>query len=204
MPHVSYGAVMAVPAGRYEIGADRDRLVLRTFREGLAATVGHDLIIDVTRWSGELTVTDDTGGEDGGISAILDVRIDLRSLAVREGTGGVKPLSGRDKKEIEASAAKTIGTDRYPEATFGDARFEAGTKAGPGGDGIITGTLRLAGRSEQVRLRVSETGPGTYHATGSVVQTSFGIKPYRGFFGALKVRDAVDVEVDVDLSEAES
>jgi hypothetical protein len=35
----------------------------------------------------------------------------------------------------------------------------------------------------------------------SVVQSEHGIKPYRGFFGALKVRDAVDVDIDVDLSE---
>jgi hypothetical protein len=33
------------------------------------------------------------------------------------------------------------------------------------------------------------------------VQSEHGIKPYRGFLGALRVRDAVDVDVDVDLSE---
>ncbi|HEV2450850.1 MAG TPA: YceI family protein [Streptosporangiaceae bacterium] len=174
---------MTLAAGRYEIGADRDRLVLKTSREGLAATAGHDLIIDVTRWSGEVTVSGD--------SAALQARIDLRSLAVREGTGGVVALSARDKREIEANAARSMAVDRYPEATFDEATFESG---------VISGTLRLAGQSGPIRLRVSETGPGTYHATGSVVQTSFGIKPYRGFFGALKVRDAVDVEVDVDLS----
>jgi hypothetical protein len=36
-----------------------------------------------------------------------------------------------------------------------------------------------------------------------VVQSSFGITPYRGFFGALKVSDPVQVEVDVDLSQPE-
>jgi hypothetical protein len=33
------------------------------------------------------------------------------------------------------------------------------------------------------------------------VQSQHGIKPYSGFFGALKVRDAVDVDIDVDLSD---
>jgi hypothetical protein len=32
------------------------------------------------------------------------------------------------------------------------------------------------------------------------VQSEFGIKPYTGFFGALRVRDAVNVDADVDLS----
>jgi polyisoprenoid-binding protein YceI len=181
---------MSVRAGRHRVGADRDRLVLRTSRDGLAASAGHDLTIEVSRWSGELTV-----GEDS-VPTALDARIDLTSLVVRSGTGGIKPLSDRDKREIVSTARKTLGADRLPEATFGDAKFEPG----PNGGGIISGTLTLAGRSGPVRLQVTETGDARYRATGSVVQSSFGIKPYRGFFGALQVSDAVDVEVDVDLS----
>jgi hypothetical protein len=37
-----------------------------------------------------------------------------------------------------------------------------------------------------------------------VPQSAFGIKPYSGFFGALKLRDEVTVEFDVDLSKAQS
>jgi hypothetical protein len=37
-----------------------------------------------------------------------------------------------------------------------------------------------------------------------VPQSAFGIKPYSGFFGALKLRDEVTVEFDLDLSKAES
>jgi hypothetical protein len=35
------------------------------------------------------------------------------------------------------------------------------------------------------------------------VQSEHGIKPYRGFLGALRVRDAVDVDVDVDVDLSE-
>jgi len=184
---------MTVHAGRHKIGADRDRLVLRTSRDGLAASAGHDLIIEVTRWSGQLTVTEDAAA--GG----LDVRVDMTSLAVREGTGGLKPLTDRDRRDIISNARKILGVDRFPEARFGDAQF----KAGASGGGTLTGTLTLNGQSRPVTLQVSETGPDRYRATGQVVQTDFGIKPYSGFFGALKVSDAVDVEADVDLSQPE-
>jgi polyisoprenoid-binding protein YceI len=182
---------MAVHAGHHQLGQDRGRIILHTFREGVAAQAGHDLIIEVGRWSGELTLNDDLS------PAALAVRIDMSSLIVREGTGGLKPLTDRDRREIAVTARKTLGSDRHPEAGFTAEKFEPGTDGG----GAISGTLTLAGAAGPVRLAVSRTGQDRYHATTSVVQSRYGIKPYRGFMGALRVRDAVDVDVDVDLSE---
>ncbi len=126
----------------------------------------------------------------------LEVRIDMGSLVVREGTGGIKPLTDRDKREIMVTARKVLAADRNPEATFSATGF---TPASGGGE--ISGTLTLAGRSRPIRLTVSESGPGNYQATTSVVQTEFGLKPYSGFLGALKVRNAVDVRAEVSLPE---
>ena len=169
---------------------DRGRIVLHTFRDGLAATAGHDLTIEAGRWSGELTVNDD------GKPAELLVQVDMGSLIVREGTGGIKPLTDRDRREIAVTARKTLAADRYPEATFAAAEFEPGADGG----GAITGTLTLAGVTRPLRWQVTKTGPDAYHAAATVVQSAHGIKPYTGFFGALRVRDAVNVDVDVDLS----
>ena len=182
---------MAVHAGCHQLGTDRGRIILHTSRDGVAAQAGHDLTIEVGRWSGELRFNDDL------TPAGLAVRIDLNSLIVREGTGGLKPLTDRDRREIVVTARKVLASDRYPEASFAAEDFQPGADEG----GTITGTLTLAGESRPLRLLVSRTGPDRYHASGSVVQSEFGIKPYRGFFGALKVRDAVDVDADVDLSE---
>lgn len=184
---------MTVHAGRHKVGADRDRLVLRTTRDGLAASAGHDLTIEITRWSGELIVNDDSA------PASLDVRIDMTSLAVREGAGGLKALTDKDKRDIVSNARKVLGADRFPEATFGDATF----KPGAGGGGTITGTLTLHGQSRPVTVEVTEAGPDRYQASATVVQSDFGIKPYSGFFGALKVSDAVSVQADVGLSQPE-
>lgn len=182
---------MAVHAGRHQLGTDRGRIILHTYREGVAAQAGHDLIIEVGRWSGELTLNDDLS------PAALAVQIDMNSLIVREGTGGLMPLMDRDRREIAVTARKTLGSDRHPEAGFTAEKFEPGADGG----GAISGTLTLAGAAGPLRLEVSRTGQDRYHATTSVVQSAYGIKPYRGFMGALKVRDAVDVDVDVDLSE---
>jgi polyisoprenoid-binding protein YceI len=182
---------MAVHAGRYQLGTDQGRILLHTFRDGLAAQAGHDLTIEITRWSGELTVNADLSPAD------LTARLDLNSLTVREGTGGLKPLTDRDRREIAVTARKTLAVDRHPEATFAATKFEPGADDG----GTITGTLTVAGAAWPLKLQVSSAGPDQYHVTTSIVQSAHGIKPYTGFFGTLRVRDAVEVDLDVDLSQ---
>ncbi len=177
--------------GRHQLGSETGRIVLRTSRDGLAATAGHDLIIDLPSWTGELTVADD------GSPAALEVRADLGALAVREGTGGLKPLSDRDRREIAGNARKLLGTDRQPEAVFSATRFDLA-----GNSGVVEGTLNIRGVSQPLRLQVTQTAPGSYRATGTVVQSAHGIKPYTAFFGALKVRDAVEVEVEATIPAA--
>jgi polyisoprenoid-binding protein YceI len=183
---------MAVQAGRHRFGTDRNRIVIRTSRDGLAAQAGHDLTIEAARWSGELTVGDDLA------PTALEARIDMGALIVREGTGGLKQLTDRDRREIGATARKLLASDRNPEAVFTATGF---IPDGDGG-GEVSGTFRVAGVERPLKLKVSQTGPDRYRATGSVVQSDYRIKPYSAFLGALKVRDAVDIEIDIDLSES--
>jgi polyisoprenoid-binding protein YceI len=183
---------MAVVAGRHWLGPDRGRIIVRTFRDGLAAQAGHDLTIEATRWSGELGVNDDLS------PASLDVRIDLGALVVRDGTGGVKPLTDRDRREIAVTARKVLGGDQHSEAAFAADSFQPAD----GGGGQISGTLTLRGQARPLKVHVSQTGAGRYHGEAQVVQSDYGIKPYTAFLGALGVRDAVGVAVDLDLSDA--
>lgn len=187
---------MAVHAGRLQFGAERGSIALLTTRDGLAATAGHDLTIALTQWSAELEVADDLAPTG------LTVRADMNSLVVREGKGGVKPLTDRDRREIAVTARKLLRTDQFPAATFTATQFGRDAQGG----GTLAGTLSLAGQDRPLSLTVTpkngasgdEPGGG-YHATGALRQTDFGIKPYTAFFGALKVSDQIRLEIDVDL-----
>ena len=184
---------MAIPPGTRTFGTDEGRITLRTSRDGLVAQAGHDLTIDAARWSADLVI-------DANLTpASLEVKVDLGALVVREGTGGIKPLSDRDKREISVTARKVLGVDRHPEATFTATGFEASPD---GSGGVIAGSLSLAGQTRPLRLEVTQAGPGRYRVTTTVRQTDFGIKPYSAFLGSLKVADVVQVDVEVDLSSA--
>jgi polyisoprenoid-binding protein YceI len=178
---------MAVAPGRYQLGPDNGRIVIRTFRDGLAAQAGHDLIIDVTRWSGEIAVN------DGTTLASVQARIDMTSWVVREGTGGLKPLTDADRRDITATTRRLLSVDRHREAEFVATRFHQTGDEG----GSMDGTLTLRGMARPLQLRFRQISPGRYRGTGTVVQSAYGIKPYTAFLGALRVRDAVDVEIEV-------
>lgn len=186
--------VHAVAAsGSYQVGPDRGRLLLRTSRAGLAASAGHDLTIEVGRWSGEVLIADEVSASS------VDITVQLPTLRVVAGTGGVKPLSERDKREIAQTARKLLDADRVPEARF----VSSVARAGAGG-GTIEGTLSLRGKENPLTLRVTDLDDGRYRVTGEVAQSAYGIEPYTAFFGALKLADRVEIEAEVDLSGSSS
>ncbi len=61
-------------------------------------------------------------------------------------------------------------------------------------------TIRTAIHPVRVRGSIDESsGKPQLRATAQVVQSEWGIKPYSAFFGALKLRDTVDIDVDATL-----
>jgi polyisoprenoid-binding protein YceI len=189
---------MADLAGTYELGPGSGRIFIKTGREGLAARAGHDLTLEITQWSARVTVPADGSGEAETLTADLD----LGSLAVREGTGGAKPLTDRDRRDIQNQAAKILGSTAT--ARFESTRvIKSASLAGRGG-GAIEGTLTLNGTSQPVRLQVTSPEPGRYRGSTAIKQTDFGVTPYSGFFGTLKLRNEVTVEFEITIKELQN
>ena len=185
---------MAAYTGNFRLGPDAGRVVIKTGRAGLAARAGHDLTIEVTRWSAQVEVPAE---DDGGLAAAtVSAELDLGSLEVREGTGGAMPLTDRDRREIKKQMGGILGD---ATATFASSRIIPSGASG----GAIEGTVTLNGKTQPARLQVTAPGSGRYRGSATLAQTGFGIKPYTGFFGALKLRDEVGVEFEVDLAKAE-
>ena len=191
---------MADFTGTYELRPGSGRVLVKTGRAGLAARAGHDLTLEIIRWSARVTVPD---AEGGGLSATTETaELDLGSLAVREGTGGAKPLTDRDRRDIQGTAGKILGEGA--KATFTSSRVIPSSGAPAGGTpagGAIEGMLTMRGTSRPLRLQVVSPAPGQYRGTATVKQTDFGILPYSGFFGTLKLKDEIGVEFEVTIKE---
>jgi hypothetical protein len=158
---------------------------VRTQRTGAAAMAGHNLLIHVTSWEATIELGDDT-------SVALDA--DASSLRVQEGSGGMQALQDEDRENIR----QTIDDEVLMRRPIG---FRS-TGVKPAGAGLrIDGELTLNGETRPLGFDLALTADGRLEASAVVKQTDWGMKPYTGLFGALKVVDEVEVAIDATLPQ---
>ena len=175
---------MAASTGSHHVGPDNASLQVRTYREGVAAKAGHDLIIDVTRWNATVEPTGWT----------IELEVDPHSLEVRQGLRGVKPLTDKDRVEIRRNIdAKVLGGQPVRFRSSEVRLVDDGRRL------IVDGELTMAGSARPLSVQLTVADGGAVSGTIPLAQSDWGIKPYRGLMGALKVRDAVDVVIDANL-----
>jgi polyisoprenoid-binding protein YceI len=179
---------MDVNPGTYQLGPADGSVQVKTGRQGMAAKVGHDLTLEAANWKATLTVDDDPSRSE------VNATIEPRSLAVTAATGGAKPMSEKDKKEIAKNIVGLLGNGSITfTSTSVDVR-DSSVKA--------VGELSIAGQSRPVTMELTATPDGRLQGGMTLVQSQFGIKPFSAMLGALKVKDEVEINLDVALPVA--
>jgi polyisoprenoid-binding protein YceI len=180
---------MTIAKGTHNIGPQDGKVLVNVYKDGVAAKMGHDLTLEASSWSGKADIN-----PDDPASSSVSVTIDAGSLEVIEGKGGAKPLSESDKKDIKKNIEKTLGR--------GDISFESSGVSGTAPRISVKGDLTVGGQSRPVTLDLTVDDSGKAQGKVSFNQTQFGIKPFSAMLGALKVKDSVDVSIDVQLPTA--
>ncbi len=181
---------MAVAGGGYRLGPEAGQLLVKTSRTGLGAKAGHDLTIEVTRWRGTAVID-----PVDPASCSVEVEADVESFEVRQGSGGVRPLTNADRAEIKKTIReKILHTQRYPTIGFRSTRV-----GGSAGSFTIDGDLTIRGVTQPVVLAGQLTDGGA-RGMATIVQSRWGIRPYSAFLGALRLKDEIDVLFDVVLT----
>jgi polyisoprenoid-binding protein YceI len=169
----------------YSLGPDDGTLSVHTKRTGAAAMAGHNLLIHVTSWTGTIELGDET---------TVALEADGGSLRVEEGSGGMQALQDEDKENIR----QTIDDEVLKRETiaFRSSRVEVA------GAGLhVEGDLTLNGRTRPLAFDLALTADGRVEGSAVVKQSDWGMKPYSGLFGALKVVDEVEIGIDAKLPE---
>ena len=173
---------MTLASGIHAVGPADGELLVSTYREGVAQKVGHDLILEVRTWQAALEV------DDGGRPTSVSLDADPRSLHVRRGLHGAKPLTDSDRASIRDNIArKVLGS---AASAFRSPRVDGarGSLTGPG-------ELTMAQETLTISLDVALDATGGASATVTLRQSDWCITPYRALMGALRVRDEVDVAI---------
>jgi polyisoprenoid-binding protein YceI len=168
----------------WKLTAAEGELQILTGVAGPAAKMGHRLTIVMASWHADVQWR-------GKRPARAQLVVDVDSLQVIKGEGGVTPLSGSEKGVVRSNALKALEVKKYPRITFA---AEDITKTSTGYR--LDGNVEIHGRSrpQTVDLSVEDSG-GVWVMTAEVlvVQTQFGVKPYSLFVGSLKVADEVSL-----------
>jgi polyisoprenoid-binding protein YceI len=164
--------------------ASNGRLIVKTGVTGRASRMGHRLTIAMNSWQATVSWA---GEEPSGV----ELNVDVASLEVLRGEGGVTPLSGPEKALVRASALKTLAADRFPAIKFRADDIEHTAEGYR-----LTGTLEIRGRTRprSIDVRVEDLDDRwQVSCDAQVRQSEFGVKPYSMFIGSMKVADEVIV-----------
>jgi len=174
---------MSIQAGTHKIGPSNGSLKIKTGKEGAAAKMGHDLVLNVGSWEGTVDVGDSTS---------VELSADPKSVEVESGSGGAKPLGDKDKADIKKSIDnKVLGSSQIT--------FKSSEASVDGGKLNVKGDLSIAGQSDSVSVPCTIGDDGTVSGSLTFNQSNFGIKQFSAMMGALKVKDSVTVDIEAKL-----
>lgn len=179
-------------ANEWSLDASDGELFVKTGVTGRAAKMGHRLTIEMTEWQATVRWS-------GGKPVEAEVIVDVDSLQVRKGEGGVKGLSAPEKALARSNALNSLDAKRFPQI-----RFHAGDIDKSDDGYLMTGTLEIHGVSNEyaVNLRVDDLGDKwRLSCEADIVQSDFDIKPYSMLMGSMKVVDTVSVSFTATRSK---
>jgi polyisoprenoid-binding protein YceI len=183
-------APSAAPGTRYLVDPGVSRLTIRVSAGGMLSGLGHSPTFAARDYTGEIRFDPDASGE-----ASVQLIIKAGSLAL------VDEVSEKDRREIERTMhQEVLGSSAHPEIVYRG----SDVSVSPSGNGWyavrISGTLTLRGgtRPQPVSARVAVTGD-TLRASGEFTlrQSDYGIRPYTGAGGLLKVKDELKGAFDI-------
>ena len=168
----------------WRINTSDGELIVTTGVTGRASRMGHRLTIAMNAWEATVAWTGDE-------PSAVELNVDVDSLEVVRGEGGMTPLSGPEKALARSNALKSLDAERFPTIRFRTGDIEKTA------DGYrLAGTLEIHGkaRPRAIDLRVKDHGDAwRMSCDAQVRQSEFGVKPYSMFLGSMKVADVVTV-----------
>ncbi len=199
LPAIAIAVALAVAAAptrgaeKLEARPPDGKIVVNVWKAGLLSGFAHDHHFEVGDWRGTVEPGDDPG------RATVEVVLAAASLHDTQ-----KSLSEADRRKVDAQAIgpEVLDAAHAPGIRFRSERIDLDRGSG-GPDhlkGTLHGVLTLRGRSTPVDVAFEgNRAEGGWHVRGTarVKQSAFGITPFSGYGGTVKVKDEMTVDVEL-------
>ena len=163
-------------AGTFTIDPGQSALVVQVFKDGVAATLAHDHVVQARALSG--TIAYDPQRPD---ASSIEVKVEVGSLqadepATRRKFGLEGEPSAKDRADIEATMKSEgqLAVARFPAITFASTSIAKQ----PDGRFLVTGRLTIRGVAQEVKFPAQITLDGGLlrgRAQLTFKQSSFGL-----------------------------
>ena len=173
----------------YKIDSTKSKIEIHVAKDGFLKAFGHDHLISATQFSGDVQVNA-SKMEDSTVSFTAD-SASLRVIDPGE--------SEKDRNEVQATmlGAQVLDVARYPKIEFSSTAVKVSSSTGGKSELQVTGTLTLHGVQKPitlpVRVRIADDGTFTCDTEISLLQSDFGITPYKAAGGAVRVKDKLTI-----------
>jgi len=183
---------------QYQLDTRQSELVVRTFIDGVASSIGHDHVIQATRYTGTVHFYPAAPDQSQIVVVIDATSLNAAAPELRKKYGLPPGVDEDDRKTIEEHMK---GEDQLAVARFKEIRFESTAIHAKGGNNYeVQGKLTIRGVTQPVTLEVqAEIKDGVFCGSGSLRfrQSRFGYEPFSAMRGALKNKDEVVLHVSL-------
>jgi polyisoprenoid-binding protein YceI len=180
----------------YRLLAEHSKYTVQAFAEGLFSAFGHDPVIYIRDFAGEVQFESGTFA-----NASLKITVDPNSLAVGD------EVKEKDRLEIERTMREEVlETSKFNEIVFQSGNISVARLAQGRCRVRIIGDLTLHGATQKNLWISAEAtvSDDSLRAQGefSLKQTDFGIKPYSAAGGTIKLKNELKFSFDVTGEKA--
>jgi len=188
---------------KYRINSGESLVYALVYKHGMAAAIAHDHVIHASKLTGKLNwnPTDDTRRHLNVTATVADFLPDADSLRTKVGL----PLTLKEKDRATILGhildEGQLWVAKHNTISFASTSIK-GTLEGDSGTVDLKGNLTIRGEQRPIALKIQLEQQGEkIRAKGKlrILQSNFGYKPYSALFGTLKVKDEVDIVLDMTL-----
>ena len=174
---------------RYVVNSNISRFTVQAFAGGLLSAFGHNPVIAISDYSGEINLAEEMD------QSSVAIKIQSSSLQV------ASEVNDKDRREIERIMQEQIlQTSQFPQIVYRCSRIAASKTAEGQYWAALNGELTLHGvtRNLSIPTRIAVYGE-TLKASGSfsILQSDYSISAVSVVGGSLRVKDEIKLSFDM-------